>query len=127
MVLKETGKVIGNIYCGHRDYNARELGYIVNQNYQRRGYALEALTALTDTLFAEGAHRVYAECDPRNEASWRLLEDAGLTRKAHFRQNLYFHTDERGRPKWKDTYVYARLNPLAPDGRSVAGEASESE
>ncbi len=27
--LKETGKVIGNIYCGKRDFEAREVGYIV--------------------------------------------------------------------------------------------------
>jgi hypothetical protein len=27
MELRETGKVIGNIYCGKRDYEARELGY----------------------------------------------------------------------------------------------------
>ena len=37
--LKETGKVIGNIYCGSRDFEAKEVGYIVNQNYQRKGYA----------------------------------------------------------------------------------------
>ena len=31
MELKETGKVIGNIYFGKRDFGAREIGYIVNQ------------------------------------------------------------------------------------------------
>lgn len=28
VVLKDGGKVIGNIYCGKRDYNAVEVGYI---------------------------------------------------------------------------------------------------
>lgn len=60
--------------------------------------------------FCLGAHRVYAECDPRNEASWRLLEKAGLTREAHFRQNIFFHRDAAGNPVWKDTCVYAKLN-----------------
>ena len=60
--LKDTGKVIGNIYCGKREYDTRELGYIVNRNYQ------------------------------------------------HLRQNIYFHKDENDIPKWKDTYVYAKLN-----------------
>ena len=46
IVLKETGKVIGNIYYGKRDFEAREIGYIVNQNFQRKGYALEAITAV---------------------------------------------------------------------------------
>ena len=50
---------------------------------------------------------MFAECDPRNECSWRLLEKAGLVREDHFRKNVFFHRDEYGQPKWKDTYVYA--------------------
>ena len=30
--------------------------------------------------------------------------------EAHFRKNVFFHRDENGQPKWKDTYVYALLN-----------------
>ena len=86
-----------------RDYEARELGFIVNKDEQRRGYALEALRAVIENAFRAGVHRLYAECDPRNTASWRLLEAAGLRREAHFRRNLYL----KGAPLWKDTYVYA--------------------
>ena len=99
--------MIGNIYFGKRDFEAREIGYIVNQDFQRQGYALEAITALIKMAFSEGIHRVFAECDPRNECSWRLLEKAGLVREAHFRKNVFFHRDEYGQPKWKNTYVYA--------------------
>lgn len=109
VVLKETGKVIGNIYCGHRDYDAREVGYIINRHYQRQGYACEALRAVMAAAFQEGAHRIYAECDARNSASWRLLEKAGMTKEAHFRQNVFFHRDASGQPIWKDTLVYALL------------------
>lgn len=109
--LKETGRVIGNIFCGNRDFEAREVGYIVNKRFQRMGYACEALSAVTENAFREGAHRVYAECDPRNERSWRLLEKAGFRREAHFRQNIFFRRDENGAPIWMDTYVYAMLNP----------------
>lgn len=105
--LKESAKVIGNVYCGNRDYDAKEVGYIINKHYQRRGYACEALRAVVDRAFRSGAHRVYAECDPRNEASWRLLERAGFRREAHFRQNIYFRKDASGKPVWKNTYVYA--------------------
>lgn len=66
--LKTDGKVIGNIYCGKREYNAREVGYIINKNCQRQGCASEALRAVVSRAFDEGAHRVYAECDPRNTA-----------------------------------------------------------
>ena len=107
--LKESGKVIGNIYCGNRDFAAREAGYIVNRRYRQKGYAAEALSAVIAQAFAEGAHRLYAECDPRNEPSWKLLEKVGMRREAHFRQNIWFHRDESGAPVWKDTLVYGIL------------------
>lgn len=37
------------------------------------------------------------------------MEKVGFKREAYFRQNIYFHKDENGAPKWKDTYVYALL------------------
>ena len=88
--LTESGKVIGNIYCGNRDFEAREVGYIVNKRYQQKGYAAEALSAVIAQAFREGAHRVYAECDPRNVPSWKLLEKVGLRREAHMKQNIWF-------------------------------------
>ena len=105
--LLDSGKVIGNIYCGKREYEAREVGYIINKLYQGKGYASEALSAVIENTFKEGAHRVYAECDPRNMPSWKLLEKVGLKREAHFKQNIWSHKDESGKPIWKDTYVYA--------------------
>ena len=82
MGLSESGNVIGNIYCGGRDFAAKEVGYIVNKRYQQKGYAAEALSAVIAQELREGAHRVYAECDPRNVPSWKLLEKAGLRREA---------------------------------------------
>lgn len=115
--LLDSRKVIGNIYCGNRDYEAREVGYIINKLYQRKGYASEALCAVIDNAFKEGAHRVYAECDPRNTPSWKLLEKVGLNREAHFKQNIWFHKDESGKPIWKDTYVYAITVDDYEDGK----------
>ena len=105
--LKETGKVIGNIYCGKRDFEAREVGYIVNKHYQKLGYASEALSAVVQEFLQNGTHRIYAECDPRNTCSWKLLEKIGMEREAFFHKNIYFHKDKNGNPIWKDTYVYA--------------------
>ena len=81
--LADTGKVIGNLYCGLREYEAREVGFIINKDHQRCGYAAEALSAVIGTAFGEGAHRVYGECDPRNVPSWRLMEKVGMRREAH--------------------------------------------
>ena len=111
--LTEAGKVIGNIYCGKRDYAAREVGYIVNKRYQKKGYAAEALSAVLAQTFREGAHRVYAECDSRNVPSWKLLEKVGMRREACFRQNIWFRRDENGKPIWKNTLVYAILEDEA--------------
>ena len=107
--LPDSGKVIGNIYSGARDFAAKEVGYIINKDYQRQGCAAEALSAVIRSAFQEGAHRVYAECDPRNTASWKLLESLGFRREAHLRQNVFFQKDDDGVPIWKDTYVYAIL------------------
>ncbi len=116
--LQESGKVIGNIYYGKRPFRAREVGYIIHQDYRRQGYALEALRAVVTEAFRSGEHRVYAECDPRNQRSWRLLEKAGFVREAQLRQNIYFHKDEEGNPIWKDSYVYALLQTDRAAGES---------
>ena len=49
-------------------------------------------------------------CDPRNVASWKLLEKVGMRREAHLKENIYFFKGENGKPRRKDTYVYAMLD-----------------
>lgn len=108
--LKTTGKIIGNVYFGNRDFESKELGYIVNKDYQRQGYATEAIAEVLKAGFQAGVHRVFAECDPRNTCSWKLLESLHFSREAFFRQNVYFKKDANGNPIWQDTYVYCLLN-----------------
>ena len=67
----------------------------------------EAITAVLKEAFKTGTHRVFAECDPRNKCSWRLLESLSFQREAFFKQNVYFKKDENGKPVWQDTYVYS--------------------
>lgn len=108
--LKASGKMIGNVYLGQRDFEARELGFVFNRQYWGQGYARESCNALMQHAFATGVHRIYGECDPENVHSWRLLERLGFRREAHLRENVYFWKDEQGNPVWKDTLVYAILN-----------------
>ncbi len=91
------------------DFESKELGYVLNRNYWGKGFAAEACAAVIQAALSAGAHRIYAECDPKNAASWKLLERLGFVREAHFRQNVYFWTDRQGQPIWKDTYVYSLL------------------
>ena len=108
--LKNSHKMIGNVYMGKREFEALELGYVFNRNYWGHGYAAESCKALIQQAFSNGIHRIYAECDPCNESSWKLLEALGFQREAHLRKNVYFWKDENGKPIWKDTYIYAKLN-----------------
>lgn len=40
--LKSTGKMIGNVYLGKRDFDTFEIGYVLNRKYWRKGYASES-------------------------------------------------------------------------------------
>ena len=108
--LKTTGRMIGNVYLGKRDFDSLELGYLFRRDCWGQGYGTEACAALIGGAFADGIHRIYAECDPENGRSWRLLERLGFQREGHLRQNVYFRTDAAGKPLWKDTYLYAKLS-----------------
>ena len=44
--LKNSHKMIGNVYMGKRDFEALEIGYVFNQNYWGNGYAAESCKAL---------------------------------------------------------------------------------
>jgi len=83
--LKSTGKMMGNVYLGKRDFNSLELGYVFNKDYWGKGYAKESYAALIQDSFKNGVHRIFAECDPKNPASWRLLESLGFVREMHLK------------------------------------------
>lgn len=106
--LKENGKMIGNVYLGKRDFDSLEIGYVFNVHYWGQGYAKESCRKLVEQAFHNGVHRIYAECDPENVNSWRLLESLGFEREGHLKQNVYFWKDAAGKPIWKDTYLYAK-------------------
>ena len=93
---KSDGKMIGNLYLGKREFESREIGYVFNRHYWGKGYAKESCNALIRKAFSEGIHRINAECDPENPASWHLLESLGFVREAYFRENVYFRADSNG-------------------------------
>ncbi len=108
--LKDTNKVIGNLYFSEQDFNTWEIGYVFNNNYQGFGYATESAREVLREAFEKlGARRIIAMCNPENTASWRLLERLGMRREGHLIKNIYFKKDEEGNPIWQDTYEYALL------------------
>ncbi|GHU70984.1 hypothetical protein FACS189450_06280 [Spirochaetia bacterium] len=110
VVLKENGKVIGNVYLTKRSFDDWEIGFVFNSYFGHNGYATEAAKALIDKAFAEfKAHRIFAECNPQNDRSWKLLERLNFKREGHLSQNIFFKRDTQGHPIWQDTYVYGVL------------------
>ena len=79
VALKETGEMIGEIVVMPND-GCFTLGYTFSYRYHRKGFAFEALSALTQLL-----HERYPEMefisftDPENIPSRRLLEKLGYT------------------------------------------------
>ena len=81
-----------------------DIGYTFDPAYQGRGYATEAVGELVRYLFEDrGKHKITADCDTRNDGSWRLLERLGFTREAEFRAAF------RDGDGWGDEYVYGLL------------------
>ncbi len=109
--LQDTDRLIGNLYFSKREFDTYELGYVFAKEYQHKGYATEASTALLNYAFSTlGIHRVVALCNPENKASWRLMKRLHMRREGRFRQCAYFKNDPAtGEPLWHDAYQYAIL------------------
>ncbi len=95
----------GNAECRH--HGSLDFGYALARDYWGHGYMTEALRTLLRFGFEDvGAHRICAECDPRNVASARVMEKAGMQCEAHFRQiRTYAGADG----DWHDSLLYAIL------------------
>ena len=109
MEEKTTGKMIGNIYLSERYAESVEIGYVLNRRFWKKGYAYESCKRICKYIFEKGKHRIEANCDPRNNASRKLLERLGFQREGYLHRDIYFRKDENGSPIWKDTCIYSML------------------
>ncbi len=113
VVLKANQKMVGHLYFAQiepKEFLTWELGYIFNPAYQKHGYASESARALIEYGFANlGVHRVVAHCNPRNVASWRVMEKVGMRREALLLKHAFFRRSPDGSPIWIDSYGYAIL------------------
>lgn len=119
IVLKESGKVIGEIeaYPEPADpHGASDVMdtfspcWMLNPEYTGKGYAYEAAHAFFDYLFGEkGARRIYAYTEDDNYPSQKLCEKLGMRREALFLDFISFVKNEDGTPHYENTYEYAIL------------------
>lgn len=120
IVLKESGKVIGEIEAypetgePHADEDAPQDTFspcwMLNINYQGKGYAFEAAYAFFDYLFQQkGARRIYAYTEDYNRSSQHLCEKLGMRREGVFLEFVSFVKNPDGTPRYENTVQYAIL------------------
>ena len=106
VVHKDDGRLFGHLPFERFSpkYRTREIGWIFAPEYQGQGIATEAARAVLDLAFGElDLHRMVATCDPRNRASYRVMEKLGMRREAHHVKDVQI------RGEWTDEYFYAIL------------------
>ena len=118
IVLKDTGKVIGEIDGYPESPNHEEGGatdtfspcWMLDRAYWGKGYAFEAAHAFLDHLFREkGARRIYAYTEDYNVSCQKLCEKLGMRREGCFLEFVSFVKNADGTPKYENTIQYAIL------------------
>ncbi len=102
----QNSRLIGDcaIYLHQADSRIAEIGITVSHNFQRQGYAKEAMIGMMDFLFLEkGIHRIVETVDAENSASIQLLKSLSFRLEGHFIENIFF------KGKWGSEYQFAML------------------
>ena len=108
--LKDNAKVIGELIYEKGEFDAMEIGFFFNPQYQGKGYAKESAAALMDYAFnTKGIRRITARCDSLNLKSRNLLEKLKMRKEGELKKHLYFKHDASGEPIWADTCLYGIL------------------
>ena len=104
IVLKETGKVIGEIVA------LQKIDEATKQDLETYSPSCEAVSAFFDYLFNQkGARRIYAYTDDYNTRSQHLCEKLGMRKEGFFKEFVSFVNNEDGTPHYENTYQYAIL------------------
>lgn len=110
--LRDEGTLIGAVALGIDGFKAN-LGYVLARAHWRRGYATEAVGAVTDWARQQPEiWRVWAECDVDNPASARVLEKIGLRREGVLRRWL-MHPNVSDQPR--DCFCFAWVREARND------------
>jgi RimJ/RimL family protein N-acetyltransferase len=101
VTLASDDTAVGLVAAGTKRPGVIEIGYLLARAYWGHGYAREAVSRVLDRLFREeGARRVFADTDPENEGSNRLLKALGFTLEGHLRADWETHIGVRDTHLW---------------------------
>lgn len=119
IVLEEENKVIGEIFAYPEEndpHNPDSISdtfspcWMLNSDYQGKGYAYEAVHAFFNYLFHEkGARRIYAYTEDYNLSSQHLCEKLHMRREGVFLEYISFVSNPDGTPRYENTVQYAIL------------------
>jgi RimJ/RimL family protein N-acetyltransferase len=107
VVPRDIGRVVGDVSLlwTSKIHRQGEIGFVLNPDFQGRGYAREASQLLLRLGFDElGLHRIVGRLDARNTASARVLQHLGMRQEAHLVENEWV------KGEWTDEIVYALLD-----------------
>lgn len=107
---RDDERAIGFVAAGVRRPGVSEIGYLFARDTWGQGIAIEGLTALLTQLFAEGTRRVFADIDPDNAPSIRLVRRLGFVLEGRLRAEWETHIGVR------DTVIYGLLRDEWPAG-----------
>ena len=108
IVLREEDRLIGGggLRLSGTENRDAGMGYVLHPAFWKRGLASEAAAAMVEFGFRRhGLHRIWAEVDPGNPASARVLEKIGMIREGRLRQHKWYKDD------WRDSDIYSILYP----------------
>jgi RimJ/RimL family protein N-acetyltransferase len=102
-----TGELLGTVILMYQSeaHGQGEIGFVLHPAHHGQGYAREAAVEMLRLGFEQrGLHRIVGRCEPRNEASARLLERLGMRREAHLIENEWV------KGEWQSELVFAMLD-----------------
>ncbi len=93
VLSKETGEVIGRAGLTVRaGFDDIETGFVIGRKWQNKGYATEAVQAVTDIGHKMGFERVIALVMPGNAPSFRVLEKCGYSHGGRVKLDKEYET-----------------------------------
>ncbi|WP_410506312.1 GNAT family N-acetyltransferase [Haloimpatiens sp. FM7315] len=107
---RENSKVIGHIAVNidseeGRD-DTKELGFVLNNNYQNKGIMSEVVYGILEYLFSNNIEYVYACCFQNNIPCRKLIEKCGF----NFEREGSFYSESLNKNFKSYEYVYSKDN-----------------
>ncbi|NVJ66591.1 MAG: GNAT family N-acetyltransferase [Gammaproteobacteria bacterium] len=104
--LTESGDLIGDVgfRYSNKAHEQIELGYKFHKGFHGQGYGSEAMDAFVVYIAKYWEfHKLVAFCDPRNTASYKLMERYGMQQEGYLKEHYKMGNE------WQDELVYGVL------------------